>query len=93
MDSPVDPNDRMVSLKGFPLSVIIISAIFFVVSAVTVAFRSLSRIQSRVFGWDDGLMAAGTVRNPIVFTHMWLSDKHYHRLYIVPSLVQVYTLA
>lgn len=58
----VDPNDRTIPLEGFPLAIVIVSAIFFILSAILVAIRSWSRIQGRVFGWDDGLMCAGTVR-------------------------------
>ena len=59
----VDPNDRSLPLKNLPLAIVIVSAVFFIFSAVLVAIRCMSRFAGRVFGWDDGLMAAGTVRN------------------------------
>lgn len=58
----VDPRDRTLPLKDLPLAIVIISSVFYILSAALVLVRCMSRLAGRVFGWDDGLMAAGTVR-------------------------------
>jgi hypothetical protein len=61
MESLVDPNDRTIPPRGLPLAIIVISGVFLVLSLFTVAIRVHTRLMGRVFGLDDGIMAAGTV--------------------------------
>ncbi|CRK24752.1 hypothetical protein BN1723_013378 [Verticillium longisporum] len=59
--NPVDPNLRSLTPVHLPLAIIVVSSIFLFLSIIAVGLRTYVRITDRVFGLDDGLMAAGAV--------------------------------
>ncbi|KAK1988214.1 hypothetical protein LZ30DRAFT_700019 [Colletotrichum cereale] len=61
MSATVDPNLRYLEPQGLPLAIIIISAIFLVISVLCVGIRTCVRLAEGTFGVDDGLMLAGTI--------------------------------
>lgn len=56
-DGSLAPN---VQPTGFSAAIIAISVIFCALSILVVALRTVTRLQQRFFGIDDGLMVAGT---------------------------------
>ncbi|KAG9253243.1 cytochrome P450 [Emericellopsis atlantica] len=57
----LDPRLGIITPVGLPLGIITTSSIFLFFSLLFAGIRSHVRWQDRVFGWDDGLMVAGTI--------------------------------
>lgn len=57
----LDPELRIIQPVELPLAIITVSSLFLFFSVLFAAIRTHVRYQDNVFGWDDGLMAAGTV--------------------------------
>ncbi|KAI1506235.1 hypothetical protein F5X99DRAFT_127774 [Biscogniauxia marginata] len=57
----VDPNARFIPLEGLSLAIVVVSLIFFVVSALAVGGRIYVRFTENTFGLDDWLMLFGTL--------------------------------
>lgn len=63
MENPnVDPDARLITPDGLPLTIIIISSIFLAFSILAVSLRTYVRIKKGTFGLDDAFVGAGTVR-------------------------------
>jgi hypothetical protein len=61
MSSDVDPNARYVPLEGLSLAIVVVSSTCIVFSMLAVALRTYARATDGLFGFDDGLVLAGTV--------------------------------
>ncbi|KAH6656058.1 hypothetical protein BKA67DRAFT_254673 [Truncatella angustata] len=57
----VDPNARYVPLEGLSMAIVVVSSICLVFSVAAVALRTYARLQDRLYGIDDSLVAFGTV--------------------------------
>lgn len=60
----VDVNAEWVVLDGTGLAIVATSIVLGIISLIIVALRAFVRLRENVFGWDDGLMAAGMVGSP-----------------------------
>ncbi|KAJ4992077.1 hypothetical protein SVAN01_02398 [Stagonosporopsis vannaccii] len=62
MENPnVDPDARIISPEGFPLTIIVTSCIFLGLSIIAVSLRTYVRLVKGTFGLDDAFMASGAV--------------------------------
>ncbi|KAH8671571.1 hypothetical protein BX600DRAFT_459305 [Xylariales sp. PMI_506] len=59
--SDVDPDLRWLPLHGLSLAIVVASLICVTFSVLSVTGRLYVRISDRLFGFDDGLMGAGTL--------------------------------
>lgn len=64
MANDIDPAARLITPRGLPLAIIVISVIFFALSIVTVALRTYIRLKKGLFGLEDTFMLIGTVGAP-----------------------------
>lgn len=62
METSVDPAARTITPDGLPLTIIVISSVFLVLSIVSVSLRTYIRYVKGTFGLDDAFMASGAVR-------------------------------
>ena len=64
MENPnVDPDARIITPDGLPLTIIIISCVFLGLSILAVSLRTYVRLAKGTFGADDAFMATGAVRS------------------------------
>ena len=64
-NTELDPSARTITPDGLPLTIIITSCVFLGLSIITVSLRTYVRLVKGTFGWDDGFVGAGTVRNVV----------------------------
>ncbi|KAI0134043.1 hypothetical protein BJ170DRAFT_183014 [Xylariales sp. AK1849] len=57
----VDPNATYLPLEGLSLGIVVVSLICLVFSVISVGARTYVRLSDGLFGFDDGLVFAGTV--------------------------------
>ncbi|UPX11605.1 uncharacterized protein EKO05_0002202 [Ascochyta rabiei] len=61
METSVDPDVRIITPDGLPLTIIVITCIFLGLSIVSVSLRVYVRLVKGTFGLDDAFMASGVV--------------------------------
>lgn len=59
-----NPTDTIIPLDGLPLTIAVVSIIFWFFSVIVVALRVFARASKGIFSWDDGFVAVGTVSGP-----------------------------
>ncbi|KAF2845047.1 hypothetical protein T440DRAFT_523023 [Plenodomus tracheiphilus IPT5] len=57
----IDPSERLIKPDGLPLAILIISSVFWVLSATTVSLRTYTRLVKGTCGLDDAFIIVGTV--------------------------------
>lgn len=56
----INPNQTFIQPDGLPLAILIISSIFWLLSAITVSLRTYTRLVKGIFGLDDAFIIVGT---------------------------------
>ncbi|KAH6638159.1 hypothetical protein C7974DRAFT_432869 [Boeremia exigua] len=61
MENPnVDPEARLITPDGFPLTIIVTSCVFLGLSILAVSLRTYVRLAKGTFGYDDAIIGCGT---------------------------------